>query len=361
MIQCVIRRSRSRTGFTLIELLVVISIISLLMALLLPAVQAAREAARRAKCSNNLKQIGIALHAYHDLYNSLPFGRIKSYDPRYLGKNPPCSTRIIDKGLFIMILPQMDQGTVYNAINQSLTIVGHENRTIFAVSIDSYACPTDTESTRPHEGDPVELSGFGLAAKDEQILMSFTSYSGCYGTYYVNATVTSATNCVIPPRLMQQANGTFSDYSPVSIASITDGLSNTIYLAEKATTRFRGLDDDGRIFRRFGWYFTGNWGDTLFATFYPPNMIKRVAAVAGDAHTRAASSLHPGGLNVLMGDGSVRFIKETIQTWPFDPWTGQPAGATLGSGGWWENVPPSGVWQALGTRAGNEAITAENF
>lgn len=350
-----------RTGFTLIELLVVISIISLLMALLLPAVQSAREAARRAKCANNLKQMGIALHSYHDLFGSLPFGRIVSYDPRFAGANPPCTTRIIDKGLLVMILPQMDQGPVYNAVNQSLTIVGRENRSVHAVAIESYACPSDTEAGRPRDGDVLEMSAYGLATPEERLTMTFTSYSGCYGAFDVDAVSTPDTGCVIPPRLMAQANGSFSDASPISVTSVTDGLSNTIFVAEKATTRFRGLDDDQTIFRRYGWYFTGNWGDTLFTTFYPPNMIKRVAAVAGVSHTRAAGSQHPGGMNVLLGDGSARFVKDTVQTWPFEPLTGQPTGAVRGTGGWWEKVPPAGVWQALGTRAGNEPIAADSL
>jgi prepilin-type N-terminal cleavage/methylation domain-containing protein len=358
---CRIVRRKIHFGFTLIELLVVISIISLLMALLLPAVQSAREAARRAQCANNLKQIGIALHAYHDLFGSLPFGRITSYDPRFAGTNPPCTTRIVDKGLLVMILPQMDQGPLYNAVNQSLTIVGRENRSVHAVSIQTYACPSDTEAGRPRDGDLIEMAHYGLATPDERLTMTFTSYSGCYGSFDIDAIATPENGCVIPPRLKAQANGCFSDASPISMVSITDGLSNTIIVSEKATTRFRGLDDDQSIFRRYGWYFTGNWGDTLFTTFYPPNMIKRVAAVAGVTHTRAASSLHPGGLHVLMGDGSTRFVKETIQSWPFDPLTGQPVGAVRGSGGWWEGVPPYGVWQALSTRASNETISADSY
>jgi len=347
-------------AFTLIEVLVVISIVSLLVALLLPAVQAAREAARRTQCANNLKQVGVALHSYHDLFGSLPFGRIVTYDPRFAGTNPPCTSPFIDKGLFVMILPQMDQAPLYNAINQSLTILGRENRTVQAVSVGSYACPSDPDSGPPRDGDVNQMVEYGLATAGEQLSMSFTSYSGCFGSYDVDAVPRQDTGCKVPSGLLVQSNGCFGDASPIRIASVVDGLSNTIFVAEKATTLFRRLDNV-TIFERYGWYFTGNWGDTLFTTFYPPNMINRVALVAGSSHTRAAASLHPGGFNTLLGDGSVRFIKDTVQTWPFDPVTGNPVGAARAAGGWWENVPPSGIWQALGTRSGGEVNDASAF
>jgi prepilin-type processing-associated H-X9-DG protein/prepilin-type N-terminal cleavage/methylation domain-containing protein len=353
-------RRASAGAFTLIEVLVVVSIVSLLIALLLPAVQAAREAARRAACASNLKQVGIALHGYHDLFGSLPFGRILTYDPRFAGSNPPCTSPIIDKGLFVMILPQMEQNSVYNAINQSLTILGHENRTVQSVSVGSYACPSDPDSGPPRDGDITQMVAYGLATPGEQLLMSFTSYSGCFGSYDVDAIPRSATGCKVPSPLLLQANGCFGDASPIRIASVADGMSNTIFVAEKATTSLRRLDNV-TIFQRYGWYFTGNWGDTLFTSFYPPNMINRVAAVAGPTFTRGSSSLHPGGANVLMGDGSVRFIKETVQSWPFDPVTGDPVGASRVAGGWWENLPPAGVWQALATRSGGEALDASAY
>ena len=127
--------NQRRSGFTLIECLVVISIIGILVGLLLPAVQAAREAARRASCSNNLKQFGLALATYENSVGCFPPGRLMTYDPRFAGAAPPCTSRIVDKGILVMILPGTEHGDLYNAINQDLSILGRENRTVHAMSV----------------------------------------------------------------------------------------------------------------------------------------------------------------------------------------------------------------------------------
>ena len=361
MTDCCESRVRRRRGFTLIELLVVVAILSLLMALLLPAVQSAREAARRLQCVNNLKQIGLALHGYHDAMGCLPPGRMKTYDPRYAGSNPPCSSTIIDKSFLIMVLPGMEQAALYDAVNQNLSIFGRENRTVHPAMVDSYACPSDPEA-RVREADPSHMIGPGFATADEQLMMAFTSYSGCFGSFDVNALPGPDNDCSPAPRLRAQADGVLGDSYPITLAAVRDGLSHTIFVSEKATARFEALDRDrGPIFSRWGWSISGNPGDTLFTTFYPPNMIDRVAAVAGRSHALAASSLHPGGANVAMGDGSVRFVKDTIQSWPYSRLTGEPLGASRTADGWWTDLPPAGVWQALGTRHGGELIDAGAF
>ena len=111
-----------RRGLTLIELMVVVTIIGILFALLLPAVQAARESARRTQCTNNLKQVGLALLTYEGAIGRLPPGRMLTHDPRYAGSNPPCTSLMVEKSLFLDILPQLEQSAIYNSINQSLYV-----------------------------------------------------------------------------------------------------------------------------------------------------------------------------------------------------------------------------------------------
>jgi prepilin-type N-terminal cleavage/methylation domain-containing protein/prepilin-type processing-associated H-X9-DG protein len=349
-------RNSRHLGFTLIEVLVVISILAILIGLLLPAVQSAREAARRAQCGNNLRQIGLALHGYHDGFGCLPPGRIKSYDPRYDGDNPPCSSTIVDKGLFISILPFVEQDPVYNAINQSLTILGVENSTIHRVVVSSYTCPSDPASFDPIALDPGQLVQYGVGGPGSPPLMALTSYSGIMGDYPVTAFALPSNGCAVNGQVISQADGAFNDLSPIHFGLFADGLSNTAVLAEHAATPILGLNAVVPATSTLRcWYVTGNWGDTLVTSFYPINADTKVAAGAIDAQVYSASSMHPGGLNLLMGDGSVRFLKDSVQSWPFDPSTGQPLGAALQSpGGWWAGAPTPGVWQALTTRAGGE-------
>jgi prepilin-type N-terminal cleavage/methylation domain-containing protein/prepilin-type processing-associated H-X9-DG protein len=341
-----------RPGFTLIETLVVISIVGLLVALLLPAVQAAREAARCVHCANNLKQIGLSIYQYEQINSCIPPGRIMTFDPRFAGPNPPCTSPIVDKSFLIMSLPFLEQPALYNAINQSLTIFGRENRTVHTFAIAVFACPSDPDSGKPRSCDNSVMIPFGLASPGELLNMVYTSYSGMAGSSAVNAIPRPSSHCVVPNQLSSQDDGVFHDVSPIRLSAITDGLGNTIFVVEKATTEFQQLDVvDPAIYRSTGWFIAGNFGDTLASAFYPPNMISKVALGAGKSHTMAGSSLHPGGINVLLGDGSVRFIKDSIQSWPFDPLTGIPLGARRNPGGWWESLPSRGVWQKLCTRS----------
>lgn len=353
-------RARPRRGFTLIELLVVISIIALLLGLTLPAVQGAREAARRVGCANNLRQIGLALHGYHDQVGSLPAGRMNTHDLRYAGPDPGCTATIIDRSFLVAILPGLEQAALYASINHDLSIFGRENRTICPVLIGSFACPSDPDALRTREADIRYRVEYGQATEGERLDNAFTSYSGCYGSKEVRA-LPMPDRCVVPTAVIAQADGSIGDIAPLGLAGIVDGLGQTIFVAEKGVTHFRALEAaDPNSYTRHGSYYAGNWGETVFTTFYPPNMIRKVGLAIGAAHANSATSLHPGGLHALFGDGSCRFIKDTIQTWDFDPYTGRPVGARQTPGGWWVDLATPGVWQALGTRNGGETV-GESF
>ena len=358
-----IRRSvRGRPGFTLIEILTVISIIGLLVLLTLPAVQAAREASRRSQCANNLKQIGLAVHGYEGVFASLPPGRMMTYDRRFAGSNPPCTSILVDKSLFLHILPQVDQQPLFNAINQSLTIFGHENQTVRMTGVATFACPSDPEAGQVRDGESLALYSYGLASPDKPYLVFYASYAGMYGSFTVKTRPRVETNCQISSEVVVQMNGSFNDIAPIRLSSFTDGLATTVVITERALAPLKEIVDfKGPAYGRFGWLITGNWGDTLVTAFFPPNLYRKVRPDSDRIQFFAASSLHPGGLHALMGDGSVRFIKETISTWPFDPSSGFPQGIETAPSEAWTNAPPAGVWQALATRSGGEVIAADAF
>jgi prepilin-type processing-associated H-X9-DG protein len=265
----------------------------------------------------------------------------------------------VDKSLLVFSLAFLEQSPVYNAINQNLTILGVENLTVHPVAIPTFACPSDPMSGQARSLNSGALSQYGIS---DPAQMVFASYAGCLGSLEVTALPLPSANCIVAAQQVQQSNGVFPDISPIRMSSVTDGLSNTVFMAEKSTTVLKRLDIvDPTLFAEYGWYITGNWGDTLISTFYPPNAYNKVALSAMKAWRDSASSLHPGGLNVLLGDGSVRFIKDSIQSWPFEPLTGAPAGVTFSAQGWWLNVPTPGVWQALSTRAGGEIVGGGDF
>lgn len=367
---------RRRPGFTLIELLVVIAIIAVLIALLLPAVQSAREAARRIHCVNNLRQLGLALHNYHSTIGSFPIAQSwakTTPGPNY-GGNPWSAHS--------QVLSHLEQSTVYNAINfsfapaQALNQAYYTNSTILYLRLNTFICPSDGIS-------PTTL---------DDIRMDFNcNYSGSTGT------TVEAIGAVNQTVSIQDSTGIFGFDNPIlhgsrvyRVASVTDGTSNTIAYSEHLVG---GVGPRVTDTRRASWgrvpevagvvsldptalypqvvqalaacgtyaranaaatdtsvgssfsgatWMAGYLGTTLFNTITPPNSTQYAfnSCQADPLFTWGLSgfvnstSNHSGGSNFTFADGSVRFIKSTIDLRTY--------------------------W-ALGTRAGGEVISSDAY
>jgi prepilin-type N-terminal cleavage/methylation domain-containing protein/prepilin-type processing-associated H-X9-DG protein len=355
-----------RRAFTLIELLVVIAIIAVLIALLLPAVQSAREAARRAQCINNLKQLGLALANYESANGSYPWAMAMQSAPgNALGKDLAYSC-------LGQLLPFAEQTPLFNAYNQSYAYRTSPNVTVSAAQVNLFFCPSDTEMAgNTYTEDPNSQHGVPQT-------FAFTSYGGCYGywagVWYGND-ATNPYNGSQAASAMAQHNGAIvtsgyaglipgASHSLVRLASITDGTSNTIAFSEHAHGLLSKTD---RSFYKWHWWISGDYGDSTFTTFYPINIQKRnqnyPTITGGAPFVQCASSFHPGGANFAMCDGSVKFLKDSIQSWTLDPSTGLPVGVTMTGTGY---VPGAGftgpgILQALGSINGGEITSADAY
>ncbi len=343
-------KSRAR-GFTVVELFVVIGVIAVLAGLLIPAAQSTREAARRALCLNNLKQLALATQNYHDALGSYPIRQEPSHDPRPLYTNFGCPGDLVDKSAFVSILAFLEQASLYNAINSRVSIYGPENTSIHGVVIGTLVCPSDSLGATPRPVYPKPPFGFALG----NTRASCAGYVGSFGSLPVFTLPTAINDCKIDPRALDQANGVITGVSPIDARAITDGLSGTVMFAERSMTRLHVWND--RYFGGYGEWWSGMLGDTLFTASTPPNAIVVFDAPLVDA----ASSMHPNGLNVACCDGSARFVKNSINSWTLDPKTYLPVGAVSNPSGWFAAVPLAGVWQALATRNGGEVVASDSF
>lgn len=258
-----------RFAFTLIELLVVIAIIAILVALLLPAVQQAREAARRTQCKNNLMQLGIAMHNYDMAFEMLPPGCV----------NPDGPIRNIEQGYhmswIVQILPMMEQSALFQAINFDEGAYGAANGAIRATAISTLICPTDS------------------GARDGRI-----NYAACFGGDNVAINTNNT--------------GLFYLNSSIGYQQIRDGASNTIMIGEKILVK--GITDFGWMsgtmgtLRNTGVVINTGWdvGGPGIGVGRPP------LAPPSDTATSGFSSYHTGGAQFLLADGAVRFISENI-------------------------------------------------
>jgi prepilin-type N-terminal cleavage/methylation domain-containing protein/prepilin-type processing-associated H-X9-DG protein len=327
-----IRFRRRPAGFTLIELLVVIAIIAVLIALLLPAVQSAREAARRTQCVNNLKQVGIAVHNFHDVQGQMP----SSVRPSGLTTAPRIA------GL-LLLLNHMEQAQVYNAVNLSITWGDPVNSTAVHTRIATLICPSSPADPSRLDGIP-EVQPYSptwapnvAAITDYSPIVGIDSRLSAFGVFPVGTT---------PPESLIVKN------KKTTLASATDGTSNTIVFVESAGRPF--------VYRKGGKQLgnvpehrlnSGGWarpasdvslnGSTADGSYFPGPVVIN-AANGEDVYnqpfphpyyvtegTGGIFAFHPGGANVLLGDGSVRFVKETVGLQTFAALVTRAAGEVI--------------------------------
>ncbi len=333
-----------RRGFTLIELLVVIAIIGVLIALLLPAVQSAREAARRAQCTNNLKQIGLGMHNYHDQLGTLPPGVKGCCWGTWL----------------IFLLPYIEQQPLYNAWNTSgnnvtgfdspFRYAGYTNLTVTSSRVNAYSCPSDPNANN--------IVGYGSATQK----VTSQNYVVNFGNTIINQPQFYQANGINWPFLgapFTDIGSPLADIAAggqqgtltgtVGFNQITDGLSNTMLTSEL-------LVGSGHDLRGFSWWgysaqFTGwltpnsSLPDVMQSSGYcnPASLVAPCTGATGSYSNGvytglgmmlAARSKHPGGVNVGMADGSVKFIKNSVNLY---------------------------IYRALSSTHGNEVVSADAY
>jgi len=292
-----------------VELLVVIAIIGILIALLLPAVQAAREAARRSQCTNNLKQLGLAMHNYHDVYKCFPIG----YQSYYEWAN-----------CLFSVLPYVEQKPLCDAIGAMLAVTtrpwsGGWPAGVANKSVPGYLCPSD---------------GMGGTVCTSWVTYLFKSnYLGIYPGVNEQSTFDEVGNV---STFNSQQRGTFRIDRPITFADFRDGASNTMAMAEHLT----GIDQTDSC----GWPWTYRAGRQQLHVQQTPNStvsdqsINLVSfcetknnipslnlpcvAISGNTNFASARSRHPGGVNVVLGDASTHFVSDTINlsTWQSLGW-----------------------------------------
>jgi prepilin-type N-terminal cleavage/methylation domain-containing protein len=321
---------RLRSGFTLIELLVVIAIIAVLIALLLPAVQQAREAARRTQCRNNLKQLGLGLHNYHDTHRAFPAGIYSGMwqSPTSLMYSAQ-GQGMLGSSWWQFVMPYMDQAPMYNLMSPFFAadfLVGGKDVYRFPNRYDKipYAsCPSDPSTpTETHDGQQ-------------------GNYLMCIGNTEFGDYNSGTPNT----RCGENMNGIFYSISSTKIAECTDGTSNTV-MGSECMVRGKSSRSDANRSWDAGVYWNGFWGLPLFTTNQPPNtpvtdrvyqcksttMLNSPCESIGGSGTNArifARSWHEGGVMALLADGSVRFVSENIDV---------------------------NIWRSVGSRSGQETV-----
>ena len=363
----------TRRGFTLIELLVVIAIIAVLIALLLPAVQSAREAARRVQCTNNLKQIALASANYEGAIGTFPQGRGHM---TCINGGGGVATDCDGWSMLARILNFAEQTSVYNAINFNHTPYSAINSTAESVGLTMLWCPSD--------GTISGLRFFESCAGWDctTVGITYTNYAGMMGTYnpddgrFPVAAELSLENGMYPdvgvPNWVNTCCGG-ATRPPVRLAAVTDGTSNTIGYAEiahgklsQANCKASGSCD----WECANWWADADYGSATMSGYYPPNIAIPVTYYTTGAYrspdgcdatnipTSSALSFHPGGINAAFVDGSVHFIKSSISSWnslAINRVTAGGARCTIPVG------TRAGVCQALCTIHGGEVISSDQY
>jgi prepilin-type N-terminal cleavage/methylation domain-containing protein/prepilin-type processing-associated H-X9-DG protein len=271
------KNSNPRLAFTLVELLVVIAIIGILVGLLLPAVQAAREAARRMQCSNNLKQIGLALHNYHDAYRAFPLGHL------FPGQGAGTGWTWT-----LAILPFIEQGSLYQNIDVRLPVKDPLNLPFAVAKVPNSRCPS--------MDGPETKSDLGA------VVVPTASYVGNAGSFDLSFELKGT-------QPAGRLNGMFGRDWGVKIADVTDGTSNTLFVGETVLWQFSW--DPNWLFRINN---TGvGAGNSLGAVRTGIRKINPAAITSQIIRREAFASKHTGGANFCLVDGSVHFISENIE------------------------------------------------
>lgn len=305
-----------KAGFTVVELLVVLGVIAILCALVLPAVQHAREAARQVQCTNNLHQIGVALHSYQAATSTFPPGWVINTPVGHDSQN--------GWGWLAMLLPQMDQGPLFNSINFSLHLGNASNETARLTLVEAFLCPTDHVPAQvpfylkgQHITTTVAGSSAAATRAGDQAVGSVmfevagASYLGVFGLHDPDDP---------PDEWGDRGEGVFSRNSAARFADLLDGASQTLVVGERSARR--------QAATWTGMHPQEEEGAERVVAFvdFPPNH--------PEAYEAEFSSRHPEGVHFLLGDGSVRFVSDHIDR---------------------------AVYQALGTRAGNESVGRTEF
>lgn len=321
MTKCDPRRPLSR-GFTLVELLVVIAIIGMLTGLLLPAVQAARESARRASCTNNLKQIGIALHTFHGARNAFPPGYTSQPGNPAMG---PVDPNFNDAGpgwaWLTYLLPLLEENNLYLSLNRTLSCWDKSNAAQVQTVVNEFLCPSDQPWNNPNQGPTMNITDTNQQPTGV-----------IYGrSNYVSSVGSSTLWCSWPVTI--QPNGALYRNSTTRMRDVTDGLSKTVFAGERSSNLsdsvwpgilpgsghfayapFASVGSGGinTNYDGPGAYVAAHGGPCPYedpVVIHPPN--------SPYGHSDQMQSTHPGGANILMGDASVHFYNEdsALATW----------------------------------------------